>query len=396
MKHSIRNIFKNLTGYLFFLLFVAFLALMVVAEQQLSFDKIETLTNDKSLIKEIVNSHEKDKELALIQLNAQNIKLLQSVEKLHLLYKYNILEKLLLQNNTEYMQSLDKLTLLIKNFNQVTHKYYTKNALQEEHLQAFKALNGQLNKMLFQAMQYNHKKFELIKYLVIVIFFLVFLATFWYKRVLKAIYADINYLFQINKTNPDYTIYSMEADAIALRMNRKSPLQENPNFIDPVTGINNYKGLLNAYSHKKSLKSSNYTSVTILEIDNFSKSKHVFPQEIVESMLKKVAYTISLNEQPIDVIARTDYNQFTLIFSRPTKEQAFKEIDLIRESIAELKFHIPNKGAVQVTVSGGFLIKPSNTSIEEALKQANKILEYAKSIGKNKILQMRDFERKAR
>jgi len=396
MKHSIRNIFKNLTGYLFFLLFVAFLALMVVAEQQLSFDKIETLTNDKSLIKEIVNSHEKDKELALIQLNAQNIKLLQSVEKLHLLYKYNILEKLLLQNNTEYMQSLDKLTLLIKNFNQVTHKYYTKNALQEEHLQAFKALNGQLNKMLFQAMQYNHKKFELIKYLVVVIFFLVFLATFWYKRVLKAIYADINYLFQINKTNPDYTIYSMEADAIALRMNRKSPLQENPNFIDPVTGINNYKGLLNAYSHKKSLKSSNYTSVTILEIDNFSKSKHVFPQEIVESMLKKVAYTISLNEQPIDVIARTDYNQFTLIFSRPTKEQAFKEIDLIRESIAELKFHIPNKGAVQVTVSGGFLIKPSNTSIEEALKQANKILEYAKSIGKNKILQMRDFERKAR
>jgi len=394
MKSSIKNIFKNLTNYLFFLFFISFLALLIILEQQLSFYKIETLTNDKTIIKKVIESHETDKDLALIQLNAQNVKLLQSVEKLKFLYKYNIFEKLILQNTTEYMQALKKLTILIQNFNRLTHKYYTKNTREKEHLHAFKALNEQLNKMIFQAMQYNHEKFELIKYVVAIAFFLIFLATFWYRKVLKSIYADINYLFQVNKTNSDYTIYSMEADAIALRMNRKNQLQENPNFIDAVTALNNYKGLLNAYSHKKSIKNSNYTSVTILEIDNFSKSKHIFSQEIVEAMLKKVAYTISLHEQPADITARSDYNQFTLIFSRATKEQAFKEIDLIRESIAELKFHIPNKGAIQITVSGGFLIKPSNSSIEEALKQTNRILEYAKSIGKNKILQMRDLERR--
>jgi len=398
MKHSIKNIFKNLKIYLFFLLFIAFLALTVVLEQQLSFDKIDTLNNEKTIIKKIVTSHEKDMELALIQFNAQSTELLQNVEKLKTLYQYNLFEKLILQNNTEYMQELNKLYAFIQKFNTTTHTYYIqednskiKEATREEQLRAFKALNEQLNKMLLKTIQYNQEKFEIIKYLAIAIFFLILVATFLYRKALVFIYEDINYLMQVNKTKVEYTIYSIEADAIALRMNRKNQTQDNPHFIDAVTEINNYEGLLYSFSHRKSLKSSSYTSVTILEIDNFSKSNHLFTQEIVQAMLKKVAYTISLHEQPADIIARTGYNQFTVIFARATKEQAFKEVDLIRESIAELKFNIPDHGAVQITVSGGFVIKPNNTSIEEALKQANEILEYAKSIGKNKILQRRDL-----
>ena len=93
----------------------------------------------------------------------------------------------------------------------------------------------------------------------------------------------------------------------------------------------------------------------------------------------------------MDVIARTDYNQFTLVFSRPSKEQAYKDIEAIRESIAELKFSLADIGAIQITVTGGFVIKPNNTSLEEAIKKAKEILIYAKTIGKNRILQNRDM-----
>ena len=48
----------------------------------------------------------------------------------------------------------------------------------------------------------------------------------------------------------------------------------------------------------------------------------------------------------------------------------------------------------QITVSGGFIIKPNNTSLEEAMKQAKEILHYAQSTGKNKILQLRDLAQK--
>ncbi len=400
MKHSIKAIFKNLSTYLFFVFFVAFLALMLTLEQQLSFNKVDNLNSDKKIIKELVESPEKDVELALIQFNAKSTKLLQNVEKLRTFYKYNILEKFILQNGNEYMKDLNTLYILINKFNNTTHEFYLKKdekqkiSAKEEQLTAFKILNKHIDTLLLKSLKYNQDKFELVKYAVSITFILILLATFWYRKMLGSIYEDINYLFTLDKTKGDYDIFSIEADAIALRMNRKTQVTDNPHLIDPVTGINNYKGLLHSYSHKKSIKDSNFTAVALLEIDNFSKSKRVYAQEIAQAMLKKVAYTISLHEQPVDVIARTDYNQFTVVLSRPTKEQAFKEIDLIRESIAELKFNIPNHGPAQITVSGGFVIKPSNTSLEEALRQATEILEYAKSLGKNKILQVRDLAQK--
>ena len=395
MKHSIKAIFKNLSTYLFFVFFVAFLSLMLVLEQQLSFSKVDILKSEQQIAKKLVESHEKDMELALIQFNAQSTKMLQNIDKLRTLYKYNIFEQFILQNGAEYNNDLNKLYKSTVDFTNAIHTYYTqKEKVSMNHIAAFKTLSKHINTMLLKSLNYNEQKFELIKYAVGAIFFLVFLATFWYRKMLNSIYEDINYLFKVNKNKGDYQIFSIEADAIALRMNRKTQVNDNPHLIDPVTGINNYKGLLHSYSHKKSMKDSNFTAVALLEIDNFSKSKRVFPQEIAQAMLKKVAYTISLHEQPVDVIARTDYNQFTIILSRPTKEQAFKEVDLIRESIAELKFNIPNHGPTQITISGGFVIKPSNTSIEEAFKQAKEILEYAKSIGKNKILQVRDLAQK--
>jgi len=395
MKHSIKAIFKNLSTYLFFIFFVAFLALMLAFEQQLSFNKVDILKSEQQIAKKLVESHEKDVALALIQFNAQSTKMLQKIDKLRTLYKYNILEQFILQNSEEYNNDLNKLYKFTVEFTDAIHKQYTRSQEKSmKDLTAFNTLNTHINAMLLKSLDYNEQKFNLLKYAAGVIFFLIFLATFWYRKMLNSIYEDINYLFKVNKNKGDYQIFSMEADAIALRMNRKTHVNDNPHLIDPVTGINNYKGLLHSYSHKKSMKDSNFTAVALLEIDNFSKSKRVFPQEIAQAMLKKVAYTISLHEQPVDVIARTDYNQFTVVLSRPTKEQAFKEVDLIRESIAELKFNIPNHGPTQITISGGFVIKPSNTSIEEALKQAKEILEYAKSIGKNKILQIRDLAQK--
>ena len=398
MKHSIKGIFKNLSTYLFFVFFVAFLALMLILEQQLSFMKVDILKKEQKIAKELVESHEADKELLLIQFNAKSTKILQNINKLRTLYKYNIFEQFVIQNSNEYNKELNTLYAFGVQLNNTAQKYYTQKkntpTLKEAYIAAFKKFDSQINSMLLRSLEYNEQKFELIKYAAGVIFLLVFLATFWYRKMLSSIYEDINYLFKVNKNKDDYEIFSIEADAIALRMNRKTQVMDNPHLIDPVTGINNYKGLLHSYSHKKSIKDSNFTAVALLEIDNFSKSKRVFAQEIAQAMLKKVAYTISLHEQPVDVIARTDYNQFTVVLSRPTKEQAFKEVDLIRESIAELKFNIPEHGPTQITISGGFVIKPGNTSIEEALKQAREILDYAKSIGKNKILQVRDLAQK--
>jgi diguanylate cyclase (GGDEF)-like protein len=403
MKNSIKNIFKNLNTYLFFVLFTAFIAMVLTFEQSLSFKKVDNLNNQKKTISTLTKLQRDDVELALIQFNGKSVYLHQEIAKLRSFYKYNFSDKYVFGNSKEYLDDLEKLSNLTTVFNSAANEYYVKTKVKDEKVEkatkkkldtAFFKINRHIDNMLFKNTAYDQKKFQIAEIAMAIYFILVLLATIWYRKKLYSIYKDIEYLYQIEKSKKSYTIFSLEADAIALRMNRKTVNTDNPSMLDPVTGINNHKGMLNAYSHKKGLKDSNFTSVTILEIDNFSKSKRAYTQELTQAILKKVAYTISLHEQPVDVIARTDYNQFTLILSRSSKEQSFKDVELIRQSISELRFNVPDKGSSSVTVSGGFIIKPNNTNLDEALKQAKEILIYAKNTGTNRVLQTRDMAEK--
>ena len=401
MKHSIKKIFMNLNTYLFFVLMISFISMMFTLEQQLSFEKVNNLNKQKEIIKSLTGLKKDDLELALIQFNGKSTQLLQEIDKLHNMYKYNYTDKLFFNHTQEYMNDLDLLKSYTIAFNKAAHEFYIDSSdkkaedLASKKLQeSFQTIINHIDTMLLKNIKYNQEKFNIIKIVSISLFILILLATLLYRKRLYSIYKDIEFLYQTDKNKIDYEIYSLEADAISMRMKRKSVTSDNPTMIDPVTGINNNKGMMNAYGNKKHLKDSNFTAVTILEVDNFSKSRRTFSQEATQSILKKLAYTISLHEQAIDVIARTDYNQFTLIFSRPSKEQAFKDVELVRQSIEELKFNIPEKGPVTITVSGGFIIKPNNTNLDEAMRQAKEVLAYAKSIGTNKILQIRDLAEK--
>ncbi|WP_428746097.1 diguanylate cyclase [Sulfurimonas sp.] len=377
-----------------------------VFEHTMSYKKINNLENQKSIVHKLSQLDKNDIELALIQFNGKSTQLHQEIDKLMMYYKYNFSEDYILDNSNEYRADVNQLSKLTDTFNEDAHVYYEdilknkKENLKEtdEEIEAKKALDDSLsavithiNNMLLKHIKYDEQKFSIIQDISIVAFIIVLFFTFWYRYRLNKIYKDIEFLYQVDKDKKGYEIFSIEADAIALRMNRKVITNDNPTMLDKVTGINNYKGMLNSYSHKKGLKDSNFTSVTVINIDNFSKTHRPYPQDITQSILKKVAYTISLYEQPVDVIARTDYNQYTIILSRSTKEQCFKDVELIRESIADLKFNVPNVGTERITVTGGHVNKPNNTNLEEAIKQAKEILNYAITTGKNKIFQTRDM-----
>ena len=398
MKHSIKKIFTNLNTYLFFLLLISFVAMMLTLEQQLSFEKVNNLNKQKKIIQSLTTLKKDDIDLALIQFNGKSTQLHQEIAKLKKIYKYNYSDKLFFGNEQEYLKDLDTLSTLTTSFNKAAHEFYVdiqdnklKTLAQENLQKSLENVISHINNILLRNIDYNQSKYKLVQLSVIFIFIIILFSTIWYRKKLFSIYKDIEYLYQIDKKKISYEIYTMEADAISMRMNRKNVVSDNPTMLDPVTGINNYKGLLNSYSNKKNVNDSHFISVTIIEIDNFSKTNRAFPQEVTQNILKKVAYTISLHEQPVDVIARTDYNQFTLILSRSSKEASFKDVDLIRQSIEELKFTLPNKGAITITVSGGFIIKPNNTNLEEASRQAMEILQYTKSTTSNKILQSKDI-----
>jgi len=396
MKHSISKIFHNLSLMLVLNTLLVLVVSAFIFEQQFSYKKIENLDQQRELVKGLTNIPRKDIELAKIKFNGNSNLLLVKIEQLRQLYKYDFVGRFVIYSEEEYLRDLEELKKITLEFNAAAKAYYVKttknDAKNKKHLQEmFHKLNTKLDELYIKNVHYNKQKTAIIAEVTLMLLFVSLVTTFWYRRRLKMIEQDIISLSSIQPNQQQNTLKTLEADAILLRMRKKSGETIDKSLIDPVTEVLNHKGLVVMYSQKKNLKDGNFTSVTVLEIDNFSKANRTYPQEVTQAILKKVAFTLTLFEQATDVIARTDYNQFTLIISRPTAEQCFKELEMIRQSISELKFKLPNGEFVTLSVSGGFIIKQNNKMLDEAINQAKAILQHAKEKGGNFIARQSDM-----
>ena len=394
MKHSIKKIFKNLSLFLFGVSLFAGISFLITIDNANSHIKINNLNNQKSIVSTLLNLPKNSIEIVVIELNGKSKQLSIEIEKLRTLYSYNFIEKYLLSNSKENLSDLDELASLSVSFSKEASLYYEKESqngseTKEELEKKASLLTAKIDSIVLKAFTYNQAKFDIHKNIALLAFILILAGFIWYKKRLEAIYKDLEFLFHINYEK--HMIFSEEVGAISLRIQKKPAVISDQTMIDPVTEINNLKGLSSSYTQKRGMKDENFTSLSILEIDNFSITNKAYSQELTQAILKKIAYIISLHEQAADVIARTDYNQFTIIFSRAKKEESFTEIDNIRKSVSELKISSPELGEIKITLSGGHIIKPNNLSLEEAILQAKKVLRHAQENGKNRISQVKDL-----
>jgi diguanylate cyclase (GGDEF)-like protein len=393
MKHSIKSIFKNLSMFLIAATIFAAFGVLATIEHTNSYTKIDNLNYQKKIVSEILNLPTDNLELALIKLSGKTTQLQYDTDKLKSLYEYSFTERFILLNSKEYLDDLSILDSLIRKFNLSANEFYNNRRgdieLKESTLkQNAQTLQSHINSIILRTIGYDRAKFNIHKNVTYLAFLVLLVATLLYRKQLELIYKDLEFLNNANITQ--YSTFSHEADSISLRIKRKPVVSENPAMLDAVTGINNLKGMMNSYAEKKGIKESNFTSVTVFEVDNFSKTNKAYSQELTQAILKKIAFSMSLHQQAADVVARTDYNQFTVILSRQSKDQSFKDAEEIRKSISELKISTPELGDIEITLSGGHVIKPNNTTLEEAIRQAKKVLLHSQKTGTNKISQVKD------
>jgi len=392
MKHSIKTIFKNLTTVWIFISFIMAIGALTMMGENISFSKINNLNNQKNIISTLMKFDSSDLGFTQIHFNGKSSEILIEIDKLRDLSAYDFIGQYIIDNSSEYISDLDELAKLTITLNEKASSYYVKELKNkdlkfQELRTAFDNINNHINSIILKIISYEEIKFHIFEKIYILAFIIIFFTTIWFGRRLSVIYKDILFLFAVNSGKNNHEIFSEEVDAISLRMKKKPLLSDDPSLIDNETGVHNLKGLFSAYSEKRNLKYDNVTSVTILEIDNFSRSNQMFSEEIAQTILKNIAFSISLHEQATDIIARNEYNQFTIVFSRPSKEKSLKEIDAIRQSIAEIKFVNKNGEKTQITVSGGFIIKNEATSLENTMNMAKKALQQAIGSGGNKISQ---------
>ena len=398
MRPSIKNIFAGWKKHVLILTLLMGLIAFTAIEEYTSFDKIANLQEQKKLVNFVADISRMDLEFAAIQYRGKSTMLKFQHEKLLTLDSYDILGQYLTDQGSDYHSDLEKLSELILAFNNNAGNWYdpdTKNLKTREKLMQDSRIEliSHINMMIEKNISYDYKKFMFQQSLIYLTLLLMIAMFVIYYRKFSDILKDISSLYIVDMQGDAHTIVTEEIGIIAKRMNRKSLSSDDPSMIDPITEINNSKGLLYAYANRKGMKESDHVAVCTFEVDGFATLDEKYTKNFTQSILKKIAFMISLYQQPTDIIGRTDYSQFTIIFSRTDRNQALKDAELIMSSVSESTFKAPNGDNLALTLSAGFSPKLTSTTIDETIEQSEKVLDQAKKEGANKLLQTKDLIR---
>lgn len=396
MQQSILKIFKNMNIQNIIIFLLSLFILLFFIEENISNNNMQAFNSYERILHEYLEKSKDKNSLKILDYNAKMATIYNEIDAITQMSKYYYLSSAFLEDFKNHNLQLLKLKQSIQKYDSLLREHFDssdKKKVKQRVLEiekAFYEVNKNINIYVTDALYLNNERFTIYSKAFYLLFFLTLLNVLWYKKNFDLIYKDIMILKDLDSSK-DSQINTIEIDSIALRMKRKSSASDDPSMLDPVTNIYNDKGMIQAYSEKKKSKNNSFSSVTVLEIDNFSKNNRPFTQELTQDILKKVAYSLSLHKQAGDIIARTDYNQFTLIYARSNKAELFKDTDLLRQSISEIKFLNQNQEKIQVTVSGGFVEKSTNNAIEESIKRAKELLQHAQKHGNNKIIQIKDL-----
>jgi diguanylate cyclase len=145
---------------------------------------------------------------------------------------------------------------------------------------------------------------------------------------------------------------------------------------DPLTGVNNRRGLDDALGSQLSLMNRYGTrfAVAMFDIDHFKQMNDVQGHLYGDQMLSQLARLIDDSVRETDVVARYGGEEFLVIMPETDLEGAMRFADRLRERIGE---NLP------LTVSGGVAEALEGDSHESLLARADVALYGAKSAGRN-------------
>ncbi|WP_231295677.1 GGDEF domain-containing protein [Colwellia sp. PAMC 21821] len=141
-------------------------------------------------------------------------------------------------------------------------------------------------------------------------------------------------------------------------------------------------------------------TLAMLDIDHFKKFNDTYGHDIGDQVLKLVASKLA-QVKASGKVFRYGGEEFTIVFSGKTTEQALPALEAVRQAVEDYKIVIrqeqrktkqarTNKKSsenktVSVTISIGLAARVSKLSFEQTLKLADQALYRAKKSGRNKV-----------
>ncbi|TKT76810.1 GGDEF domain-containing protein [Aquamicrobium sp. LC103] len=151
---------------------------------------------------------------------------------------------------------------------------------------------------------------------------------------------------------------------------------------DPLTGLLNRRALFSLYDDRLF---GEHAAAVMFDIDHFKRVNDTYGHAAGDEVLRRFASALSRYSRPGDDPVRLGGEEFTLIMTRVTREQARAVVGGIAAAFAAESVITPN-GEIRCTVSAGigFGGHPA-TTLDEMLTRADRALYTAKKAGRNCI-----------
>jgi len=173
------------------------------------------------------------------------------------------------------------------------------------------------------------------------------------------------------------------------RRNMEKELIEAAN-VDPLTQLYNRRKFFKDGNReiKRSYRSKKFLWLMMIDIDYFKKVNDIAGHDTGDKALAAVAKAIKSSVRETDLVARIGGEEFAILLTDTdyTRDAAHRVAVSIRQIVE--KIYIPGWTAKHgpLTVSIGVTSTRTASTIEQALKNADKSLYHAKNDGRNKVM----------
>lgn len=152
---------------------------------------------------------------------------------------------------------------------------------------------------------------------------------------------------------------------------------------DGLTGIFNRKKISERIEYELKKKDKSEKLVLIMfDIDNFKRVNDTYGHDMGDEVLIKVSATAKQSLRPQDSIGRWGGEEFMILLTEATKEEAIEMAEKIRKDIFNIKWEKMN----QISVSLGVSEVRDSDDIQTLYKRVDNRLYYAKTHGKNQVV----------
>ncbi len=154
---------------------------------------------------------------------------------------------------------------------------------------------------------------------------------------------------------------------------------------DALTGLYNRR-YFDTTVEREFLRSKRYggnLTIAIMDIDFFKKINDTYGHLCGDYILKETAYLIQDNFRKTDIVFRYGGEEFVVLLTETSLEQAKIPLERLRKTIEEYNFNY-NNTQIKLSISIG-AAQNTTESVNEILMNADKALYEAKNSGRNKL-----------